>query len=263
MNAVWSALILSEPDGNIVFDNVTFSYLNDDEHSVIKNLNLTVNSGETLALVGPSGGGKTTLCSLLPRLYDVTGGKITLDGTDIRDFTLESLRKNIGVVSQNVFLFDGTVRENIAYGKHDATDEEIINAAKKANIHDFVETLDSKYDTEVGERGIKLSGGQRQRIAIARLFLKNPSLLILDEATSALDNVTEMQIQKSLEELAKGRTVIVVAHRLSTVRNADRIVVIDKNGIVEEGTHDQLLALGGEYHKLYTMSSSRDTIAES
>ena len=256
-------LILSEPQGNIVFDNVTFSYFNDDERSVIKNLNLTVSSGETLALVGPSGGGKTTLCSLLPRLYDVTGGKITLDGTDIRDFTLESLRKNIGVVSQNVFLFDGTVRENIAYGKHDATDEEIIEAAKKANIHDFVETLDSRYDTEVGERGIKLSGGQRQRIAIARLFLKNPSLLILDEATSALDNVTEMQIQKSLEELAKGRTVIVVAHRLSTVRNADRIVVIDKNGIVEEGTHDELLAFGGEYQKLYTMSSSRDTITES
>ncbi|MBQ9070081.1 MAG: ABC transporter ATP-binding protein [Clostridia bacterium] len=254
-------LTLTDP-GDVEFKNVSFSYTSDSENLVINNLSLNIPRGETLAIVGPSGGGKTTLCNLIPRLYDVSCGKITLDGTDIRDYTLESLRKSIGVVSQNVFLFDGTIRDNIAYGRGNATDEEIIDAAKRANIHDFISTLDRGYDTEVGERGLKLSGGQRQRVAIARVFLKNPSLLILDEATSALDNITEMQIQKSLEELSAGRTVIVVAHRLSTVKNADRIVVLDKNGIVEEGTHDSLMTLGGEYFRLYTMSTRSASLAE-
>lgn len=239
--------------GELVFDNVSFGYLSaEDEDLVISNLNLHIDAGKTLALVGPSGGGKSTLCHLIPRFYNITGGKITLDGIDIRDITLDSLRRNIGIVSQDIFLFDGTVRENIAYGRSDVTDEEIIDAAKRANIHDFITTLESGYDTEIGERGVKLSGGQRQRIAIARVFLKNPKLLILDEATSALDNATEMQIQASLEELSRGRTVIVVAHRLSTVKNADEIVVIDQRGVVERGTHEQLLTLGGEYAELYS-----------
>ena len=238
--------------GDLVFDKVSFGYSAEDEgRKVISDLSLTVKAGETLALVGPSGGGKSTLCHLVPRFYNVTEGKITLDGVDTMDITLHSLRKNIGIVSQTVFLFDGTVRENIAYGSEGATDEEIIAAARKANIHDYISTLEDGYDTKVGERGVKLSGGQRQRIAIARVFLKNPKLLILDEATSALDNATEMQIQASLEELSRGRTVIVVAHRLSTVKNADEIVVLDKDGIVERGTHDELLAKGGEYKKLY------------
>ena len=241
--------------GDVSFENVTFSYITDDndgDKAVISNLSLKLKAGNTVALVGPSGGGKTTLCHLLPRFYNVQSGRITVDGVDVMDITLDSLRRNIGMVSQNVFLFDGTVRENIAYARPDASDEEIINAAKKANIHDFILTLDNGYDTEVGERGVKLSGGQRQRISIARVFLKNPKLLILDEATSALDNVTEMQIQSSLEELSKGRTVIVVAHRLSTVKNADEIVVIDKTGIVERGSHEELLAMNGEYNKLYS-----------
>ncbi len=243
---------LGKVKGEIVFDNVSFSYSSgEDAKNVITNLSLRVGAGKTVALVGPSGGGKTTLCNLIPRFYNVTSGKITLDGVDIADIKLESLRKNIGIVSQSVFLFDGTVRENIAYGKGDATDEEIITAARRANIHDYVMTLDNGYDTEVGERGVKLSGGQRQRIAIARVFLKNPQLLILDEATSALDNATEMQVQSALEELSLGRTVIVVAHRLSTVKNADEIIVIGEEGIIEQGTHDELLALDGEYKKLY------------
>ena len=255
-------LVLDSPRGDIEFSNVSFSYSSAKEKLVISELNLSVPSGKTVALVGPSGGGKTTLCNLIPRLYDVDFGSITIDGTDIRSYTMKSLRSSIGVVSQNVFLFDGTVKENISYGNPGATDDEIISAAKRANIHDFVMTLDSGYDTEVGERGIKLSGGQRQRVAIARVFLKNPSILILDEATSALDNVTEMQIQKSLEELSKGRTVIVVAHRLSTVKNADKIVVIDKNGIIEEGTHSELVELDGEYAKLYRASQRSLTIGE-
>ena len=241
--------------GDVSFENVTFSYITDDndgDKAVISNLSLKLKAGNTVALVGPSGGGKSTICNLIPRFYNVQSGRITVDGVDVMDITLDSLRRNIGMVSQNVFLFDGTVRENIAYARPDASDEEIINAAKKANIHDFILTLDNGYDTEVGERGVKLSGGQRQRISIARVFLKNPKLLILDEATSALDNVTEMQIQSSLEELSKGRTVIVVAHRLSTVKNADEIVVIDKTGIVERGSHEELLALNGEYNKLYS-----------
>ena len=230
---------------------MSFSYSGDDGDSVISSLDLHVEAGKTLALVGPSGGGKTTLCNLIPRFYDVTEGRITLDGTDIRDVTLESLRRNIGIVSQTVFLFDGTVRENIAYGAGEVSDEELIAAAKRANIHDFISTLKNGYDTEVGERGVRLSGGQRQRIAIARVFLKNPKLLILDEATSALDNATEMLIQESLAELSEGRTVIVVAHRLSTVKNADEIVVVDKSGVVERGTHDELISKNGEYKKLY------------
>ena len=241
--------------GDVEFDNVTFSYVadgTDGDKAVISNLSLKLKAGSTVALVGPSGGGKSTICNLIPRFYNVNSGTITVDGVDVMDITLDSLRRSIGMVSQNVFLFDGTVRDNIAYARPDASDEEIVEAAKKANIHDFILTLDDGYDTEVGERGVKLSGGQRQRISIARVFLKNPKLLILDEATSALDNVTEMQIQASLEELSRGRTVIVVAHRLSTVKNADEIVVIDKTGIVERGSHEELIALGGEYKTLYS-----------
>ena len=238
--------------GDLRFEGVSFGYTTEGSKKlVISKLDLDIKAGKTLALVGPSGGGKSTLCHLVPRFYNVNEGRITLDGNDIRDITLHSLRKNIGIVSQSVFLFDGTVRENIAYGT-DATDEQVIAAAKSANIHDYVMTLEKGYDTHVGERGVKLSGGQRQRIAIARVFLKNPKLLILDEATSALDNATEMQIQSSLEELSRGRTVIVVAHRLSTVKGADEIVVIDKSGIAERGTHEELLSLDGEYKKLYS-----------
>jgi len=244
---------LDEIKGDIVFDNVSFSYSDGESADmVIDGLDLTIREGTTVALVGASGGGKTTLCNLIPRFYNVTGGAIRINGVDIRDITLRSLRTNIGIVSQSVFLFDGTVRENIAYGNPDATLDEVICAAKKANIHDFVTTLDKGYDTEVGERGVKLSGGQRQRIAIARVFLKNPTLLILDEATSALDNATEMQIQASLEELSRGRTVIVVAHRLSTVKGADEILVVGDMGVIESGTHDSLMALHGEYEKLYS-----------
>ncbi len=246
-------VVIDDIRGDVSFENVTFSYSADDgDKAVISDLSLHLKAGNTVALVGPSGGGKSTICNLIPRFYNVQSGRITVDGVSVMDITLESLRKSIGMVSQNVFLFDGTVRDNIAYGRPDASDEEIVEAAKKANIHDFILTLDDGYDTEVGERGVKLSGGQRQRISIARVFLKNPKLLILDEATSALDNVTEMQIQESLEELSHGRTVIVVAHRLSTVKNADEIVVIDKTGIVERGSHEELLAKGGEYSKLYS-----------
>ena len=246
-------VVIDDIRGDVAFENVTFSYSQDDgDKAVISDLTLSLKAGNTVALVGPSGGGKSTVCNLIPRFYNVQSGRITVDGVDVMDITLDSLRQNIGMVSQNVFLFDGTVRDNIAYGRPDATDEEIIDAAKRANIHDFILTLDDGYDTEVGERGVKLSGGQRQRISIARVFLKNPKLLILDEATSALDNVTEMQIQESLEELSHGRTVIVVAHRLSTVKNADEIIVIDKSGIVERGSHEELLLQDGEYKKLYS-----------
>ncbi len=243
---------ITDVRGDIEFENVTFSYLSSSERAVISDMSLSVKAGKTVALVGPSGGGKSTICNLIPRFYNIQSGRITLDGVDLSDITLSSLRKNIGMVSQNVFLFDGTVRENICYACPDATDEEMISAAKRANIHDYIVTLEKGYETEVGERGVKLSGGQRQRIAIARVFLKNPTLLILDEATSALDNATEMQIQASLEELSRGRTVIVVAHRLSTVKNADEIVVIGEQGIIEKGTHEELLALDGEYKKLYS-----------
>lgn len=246
---------LSDVKGDIVFDNVSFGYSSsdsDDSKLVISDLSLKVDAGRTVALVGASGGGKTTLCNLIARFYNINSGRITLDGIDIRNIKLQSLRKNIGIVSQSIFLFDGTIRENIAYGNFEASEDEIIAAAKKANIHDFIMTLEKGYDTAVGERGVKLSGGQRQRVAIARVFLKNPTLLILDEATSALDNATEMQIQQSLEELSRGRTVIVVAHRLSTIKNADEIVVIGAEGIIEKGTHEELMALSGEYHKLYS-----------
>lgn len=245
-------VVIDDIKGDLSFENVTFSYSTESgAATIIDNLSLKIDAGRTLALVGPSGGGKSTLCNLIPRFYNVDEGRITLDGTDIRDITLNSLRRNIGIVSQTVFLFDGTIRENIAYGAGDVSDEDVISAAKKANIHDYIVTLKDGYDTHVGERGVKLSGGQRQRVAIARVFLKNPKLLILDEATSALDNATEMQIQTSLEELSKGRTVIVVAHRLSTVKNADEIVVLDKNGIIERGNHLELIERGGEYKKLY------------
>ena len=246
---------LDDIKGDLIFENVSFGYSStegENERLVIDGLNLNIKAGQKLALVGPSGGGKSTLCNLIPRFYNINSGRITIDGVDTSDIKLHNLRKNIGIVSQNVFLFDGTIKENIAYGNFDATDEEIMEAAKKANIHDFIMTLEHGYDTEAGERGVKLSGGQRQRIAIARVFLKNPKLLILDEATSALDNVTEMQIQTALDELSRGRTVIVVAHRLSTVKNADEIVVIDKRGIVEKGTHEELLSIDGEYKKLYS-----------
>ncbi len=244
---------IESSEGNIEFENVGFSYEGENENEIISNLCLSVKAGKTVALVGPSGGGKTTLCHLIPRFYEINSGRITLDGRDIRDITRYSLRQNIGIVSQDVFLFNGTIRENIAYGKLDANDEEIIEAAKKANIHDYIMSLKDGYNTGVGERGVKLSGGQKQRISIARIFLKNPSVLILDEATSALDNATEMMIQQSLDKLAQGRTVIVVAHRLSTVKNADEIVVINRDGIAEKGTHEMLMKKeDGIYKNLYS-----------
>ena len=236
----------------ISFNNVSFKYDEDDtENMVLSNLSFDIKKGSTVALVGPSGGGKTTICHLLPRFYELTDGSITIDDIDIKDITRYSLRKNIGIVQQDVFLFAGTIRENIAYGKVDATDEEIIDAAKKANILEFINSMPEGLDTYVGERGVKLSGGQKQRISIARAFLKNPPVLILDEATSALDNVTEMQIQQALDELSKGRTTLVVAHRLSTVKNADNIIVIDKTGIIEQGDHNKLIEQNGVYANLY------------
>ena len=241
--------------GSIVFDHVSFRYENSDardvESKVIHDLSMRIEPGKTVALVGPSGGGKTTICNLIPRFYEADEGTISIDGVDIRDLTRESLRRNIGIVAQDVFLFNGSIRENIAYGNLDATDEEIVEAAKKAHIHEYIMTLDHGYDTGVGERGVKLSGGQKQRISIARVFLKNPSILILDEATSALDNATEMLIQQALNDLSHGRTCIVVAHRLSTIKNADEIIVLTKDGITERGTHEELIAAGGMYAKLY------------
>ena len=238
--------------GDIVFDDVSFSYKNEERtNRVISHFNCSIKAGRTVALVGPSGGGKTTLCHLIPRFYEIDEGAITIDGTDIRDMTRQSLRANIGIVQQDVFLFNGSIRENIAYGDFNADEERIVEAAKRANIHDYIMTLPDGYDTNVGERGVKLSGGQKQRISIARAFLKNPPILILDEATSALDNATEMLIQESLNELSEGRTTIVVAHRLSTVKNADEIIVVTPSGIAERGTHEELMALGGIYKGLY------------
>lgn len=235
--------------GEIEFNNVTFNY--DDKKSILSNMDLKVEAGKTLALVGPSGGGKTTLCHLIPRFYEVNEGDIFIDDKSIKNLTLKSLRKNIGMVQQEVFLFTGTIKENILYGNPDAKDEEVIEAAKNANIHEFIMNLPDGYDTYVGERGIKLSGGQKQRISIARVFLKNPPILILDEATSALDNATEIIIQQSLEKLSKDRTTIVVAHRLSTIKSADEIVVLTSNGVEERGSHEELLNNNGIYSKLY------------
>lgn len=235
--------------GNIKFENVDFSYT--DGIEVLKNINLNILPGQKFALVGLSGGGKTTICNLLPRFYEITGGRILIDGIDIKNIKLESLRKQIGVVQQDVFLFAGTIKENIAYGKINATDEDIINAAKRAEIHDDILKMPNGYDTLVGERGIKLSGGQKQRVSIARCFLKNPPILILDEATSALDTATEIKIQKSFDELSKGRTTLIIAHRLSTIKNSDCIAVVGDKEILESGTHDELIKLNGVYAKLY------------
>ena len=235
--------------GEIEFDDVTFAY--DGEHDVLKHIDMKIKPGQTFALVGPSGGGKTTICHLIPHFYQVEKGRILLDGMDIRDITMESLRRNIGIVQQDIYLFNASIRDNILYGRLDATEEEVVEAAKRANIHDYIMTLEEGYDTVIGERGVRLSGGQKQRLCIARVFLKNPPMLILDEATSALDNTTEIMIQQALDELCKGRTTLVVAHRLSTIKNADAIAVISDGRILEQGTHDELLQTGGLYSQLY------------
>lgn len=254
--------IFDEPDatelktttGHVEFKNVSFEYP-DDHNQVFRSLNLEIRPGEKVAIVGPSGGGKTTLCNLIPRFYDVTDGQILLDGRDIRGYTLKSLRRNIGMVQQDVYLFSGTVMENILYGRVGASREEAIEAAKKAGAHDFVMGLKDGYDTYIGERGVKLSGGQKQRISIARVFLKNPAMLILDEATSALDNESEFEVARSLEKLVRGRTTLTIAHRLSSIQNSDRILVLTDSGIVEEGNHDELLAKKGMYYEFYQLAN--------
>ena len=240
--------------GEIEFKGVSFQYNHKTE--VLKDINLKIESEQTIALVGPSGGGKTTFCSLIPRFYEVTEGSISIDGMDIRGATIESLRKNIAIVQQDVYMFNGTIAENIEYGRPGANREEIIKAATLANAHDFISNMEKGYDTFVGERGVKLSGGQKQRISIARAFLKNPHILILDEATSSLDNESESLIQQSLSDLSKGKTTLIIAHRLSTVKNADKIVVLTANGIEEQGTHDELIKMNGVYANLYNFSSS-------
>lgn len=247
-----TAVELTDVKGDITFDNVSFHYGDNDE-TVLNNISLNVPAGAYMALVGSSGAGKSTLCSLIPRFYDVTGGSVKIDGKDVRDIKLKSLRDHIGIVQQDVYLFVGTVYDNIRYGKPDATREEVIEAAKNADAHDFIMSLPDGYDTDIGQRGIKLSGGQKQRLSIARVFLKNPPILIFDEATSALDNESEKVVQDSLEKLAKNRTTFVIAHRLSTIRNAERILVLSEDGIEEEGTHDELIANKGTYEKLYSM----------
>ncbi len=256
------AVALESAQGEIEFKDVTYSY--DLTKEVLHNVNLKIEKGKKLALVGSSGGGKTTLCHLLPNFYKLSDGQgtICIDGKDIRDLTLESVRKNIGIVQQDVFLFVGTIRENILYGKPDASEEEVIKAAKRANIHDYIMTLEKGYDTEIGERGVKLSGGQKQRLSIARVFLKDPAILILDEATSALDNTTELLIQKSLDELCRGRTTIVVAHRLSTIRNADEIAVIMDGRVTEKGTHNELIQSNGTYKSLYDLQFKESVVIE-
>ena len=246
---------LCDVKGCVEFCDVSFRYETETKN-VLTHLDLVVNPGENIALVGPSGGGKTTLCSLIPRFYEVSSGKILVNGKDVREVTMHSLRKCIGVVAQDVYLFSGSVRENIAYGKENATDEEIETAARLAGAHEFITTLPDGYNTYVGERGVKLSGGQKQRISIARLFLKNPPILILDEATSALDNESERLVQKSLEKLAEGRTTFTIAHRLTTIRNADRILVLTEDGIAESGTHQELMGKGGIYSELYALYST-------
>lgn len=245
------AIEVKELRGDIVFNNVSFAYEN--SKRVLENIDLDIHAGETVAFVGPSGAGKTTICSLIPRFYDVDEGSIKIDGIDIREMTKKSLRSNIGIVQQDVFLFTGTLKENIAYGKLDATDDEIFEAARRAHLEDFIASLPEGYETQIGERGLKLSGGQKQRIAIARMFLKNPPILILDEATSALDTETELIIQKALNELAKNRTTLIIAHRLATIRNADRIVVVTEDGIAEEGGHDELIRRGGIFANLHNV----------
>jgi len=253
-------LEIDKLEGEIAFSHVSFQYRKqgEEDNLILNDVSLQIPKGKTVALVGPSGGGKTTLCHLIPRFYELDGGSITIDGHDIRQLSRYSLRKNIGMVAQDVFLFTGTIRENIAYGNLDATEEEIIQAAKRANIHDAIMQMEDGYDTYIGERGVKLSGGQKQRVSIARAFLKNPPILILDEATSALDNATEMMIQRSLEELSVGRTSIIVAHRLSTIKNADEIIVITDEGIKEQGTHAELLAKGGIYSELYSYQFAQE-----
>ena len=244
---------LKDVQGKIEFRHVNYAY--NDSHAILKDVSLTIDKGCKLALVGPSGGGKTTLCHLLPNFYKLgeNDGSILIDGKDIRKLTLESVRRNIGIVQQDVFLFVGSIRDNILYGRPDATFEEVQEAAKRANIHDYIMSLENGYDTQIGERGVKLSGGQKQRLSIARVFLKDPAILILDEATSALDNTTEVLIQQALDELCKGRTTLVVAHRLSTIRNADEIAVVIDGQVKEQGTHDELIALDGTYKKLYSL----------
>jgi ATP-binding cassette subfamily B protein len=247
-----NALELKHVQGNVEFKDVSFKYKEGHDY-VLKNISLNIKVGDYIALVGSSGVGKTTLCSLIPRFYEVKQGKILLDGKDIRDISLRSLRRNIGIVQQDVYLFAGTISDNIRYGKLDASREEIVEAAKKANAHDFIMDLPDGYDTDVGQRGVKLSGGQKQRLSIARVFLKDPPIIIFDEATSALDNESERAVQDSLERLTDNRTTLVIAHRLSTVRNARRIIVLTDNGIDEQGTHDELIALEGAYASLYNM----------
>lgn len=246
---------LKNPRGDIVFENVSFEYP-DDHNRVFIGLNLQIHAGEKVAIVGPSGGGKTTLCNLIPRFYDVSGGRITLDGEDVKHFTLKSLRGNIGIVQQDVYLFSGTIFENIVYGRPGAGREEVMEAAKRAGAHEFIMGLKDGYDTYVGERGVKLSGGQKQRISIARVFLKNPPIIILDEATSALDNESEFAVAQSLAELSKGRTTLTIAHRLSSIRNSDRILVLTEEGIVEEGNHEQLIAKKGMYYHFYETANA-------
>lgn len=244
-----AAIDVASLNGNIKFSNVTFRY--DQHKSVLEHIDLNIRAGETVAFVGPSGAGKTTICSLIPRFYDVNGGAITIDGLDIRNMTKKSLRSQIGIVQQEVFLFTGTIRENIAYGKRNATDEEILEAARRAHLEGFIASLPDGYETQIGERGLKLSGGQKQRLAIARMLLKNPPILILDEATSALDTETEKVIQEALNELAQNRTTLIIAHRLATIRNADRIIVVTEEGIAEEGRHDELIEQGGIFANLH------------
>jgi len=250
---------LNEVEGEIEYREVSFSY--EEQEKILEHINIKVEPGKTVAFVGPSGAGKTTLCNLLPRFYELDNGKISIDGISIKDIKLSSLRKNIGIVQQDVFLFNGTVRDNIAYGKSNTTEEEIVSAARKANAHSFIMNLSDEYETNVGERGIKLSGGQKQRISIARSFLKNPPILILDEATSSLDNKSEKIIQKSLEKLSRDRTTLVIAHRLSTVQNADEIIVLTDKGIVERGTHKQLITKSnGMYRKLYKSQFTEESV---
>lgn len=254
------AIELQNPKGHITFDEVSFSY--NEDKAVLDHINLDIPAGKTIAVVGPSGGGKTTLCQLIPRFYEVSSGRILIDGHDIRDLSIKSLRQNIGIVQQDVFLFAASIKENIRYGLVEASDEEIIAAAKQAAVHDFIMSLPDGYDTLVGERGTTLSGGQKQRISIARLFLKNPPILILDEATSALDTATEYLIQASLERLSRGRTSLIIAHRLSTIKNADEIIYVDEEGIREQGPHDALLALNGKYAELYHAQFSQLGLAD-